>query len=350
MQTITTIGLDLAKSVFQMHAVGDDGSVLMRRKLRRGEVLATFARLSPCLVGMEACGGAHYWAREIAKLGHAVKLIPPAYVKPYVKRGKTDAVDAEAICEAVTRPTMRFVAVKSVDAQASAMVFKSRDLMVRQRSQTINALRAHLSELGLVTKTGVANVAGLIAIVRDDEDARLPALARFALKALADQIDALTRAVEDLEAKIVADVRRDEAARRLTTIPGIGPISAAAIKALVPDIAGFTSARHFAAWVGLTPKSHSSGGKERLGRISKMGNATLRTLLVLGATTVLQHIRRGAKGPNWLLDLLARRPFKVAAVALANKMARIVYALLIGGEDSRVAGQGAAGRETVATA
>jgi len=348
MKTITTIGLDLAKSVFQIHGIDDDGSVLMRRKLRRGEVLATFAKLSPCLVGLEACGSAHYWGREIAKLGHTVRLIPPAYVKPYVKRGKTDAVDAEAICEAVTRPTMRFVAVKSVEAQGAAMVFKTRDLLVRQRSQTINALRAHLSEMGVVTKTGVGNVADLVAIVRDEEDDRLPATARFALKALADQIDGLSEAIDQLEAKIVADVRRDTAARRLTTIPGIGPISAAAITALVPDIAGFTSGRHFAAWIGLTPKPHSSGGKERLGGISKMGNATLRTLLVLGATTVLQHIRRGAKGPKWILDLLARRPFKIVAVALANKMARVVYALLTKGEDYRAVGKEASGRETVA--
>lgn len=335
MKKVITIGLDLAKSVFQIHGVGPDGSVEVRRKLRRSELLTWFTRQSPCLVGMEACGGAHYWAREIAALGHEVRLIPPAYVKPYVKRGKTDAADAEAICEAVTRPTMRFVPVKSAEQQASAMVLKARALLVRQRSQSINALRAHLGELGIVAGTGVAKVAGLIAIVRDHEDARLPAAARFALKALADQIDRLTKEVEALERQLVAEVRRDNDMRRLTTIPGVGPITAAAIKALVPDIAGFKSARHFAAWMGLTPKPHSSGGKERLGSISKMGNATLRTLLVVGATSVLRHVRKGAGGPEWLIGLLARRPAKVVAVALANKMARIIFALLTKGGEYR---------------
>lgn len=269
MKEISTIGLDLAKSLFQVHGVASEGQVVVRRQLRRGEVLSFFGKLAPCLVGMEACGGTHYWAREIAALGHEVRLIPPAYVKPYVKRGKTDAADAEAICEAVTRPTMRFAPVKSADSQASAMVLKTRDLLVRQRSQTINALRAHLGELGIVAGTGVAKVAGLIAIVRDHEDARLPAAARFALKALADHIDRLTNEVEALERQLVAEVRRDDGMRHLTTIPDVGPITAAAVKALVPDIAGFASARHFAAWLGLTPKPHSSGGKERLGAISK---------------------------------------------------------------------------------
>lgn len=331
MKEISTIGLDLAKTRFQIHGVGDDGQIFVRRQLRRGEVLGFFAKVPRCLVGMEACGGAHYWAREIAALGHEVKLIPPAYVKPYVKRGKTDAADAEAICEAVTRPTMRFIAIKSAASQASAMVLKARELLVRQRSQAINALRAHLGELGIVAGTGVAKVAGLVAIVRDPDDDRLPAAARFALTALADQVERLTEQVQSLERQLVAEVRRDDDMRRLTTVPGVGPITAAAVKALVPDIAGFSSARHFAAWLGLTPKPHSSGGKQRLGAISKMGNATLRTLLVVGATSVLRHVRKGANGPAWLIGLLARRPAKVVAVALANKMARIIFALLTKG-------------------
>ncbi len=252
-----------------------------------------------------------------------------------MKRGKTDAADAEAICEAVTRPTMRFAPVKSAGQQASAMVMKTRDLLVRQRSQTINALRAHLGELGIVAGTGVAKVASLVEIIRDREDDRLPEAARLALTSLADQIDMLTAEVEGLERQIVAAVRRDDEMRRMTTIPGVGPITAAAVKALVPDISGFTSARHFAAWLGLTPKPHSSGGKERLGSISKMGNATLRTLLVVGATSVLRHVRKGANAPVWLMGLLARRPAKVVAVALANKMARIIFALLTKGGEYR---------------
>lgn len=335
MKEISTIGLDLAKTLFQVHGVTSEGYVVVRRQLRRSELLSFFGKLAPCLVGMEACGGAHYWAREIAALGHEVRLIPPAYVKPYVKRGKTDAADAEGICEAVTRPTMRFAPVKSAGQQASAMVMKTRDLLVRQRSQTINALRAHLGELGIVAGTGVAKIASLVEIIRDREDDRLPEAARLALTSLADQIDMLTAEVEGLERQIVAAVRRDDEMRRMATIPGVGPITAAAVKALVPDISGFTSARHFAAWLGLTPKPHSSGGKERLGSISKIGNATLRTLLVVGATSVLRHVRKGANAPVWLMGLLARRPAKVVAVALANKMARIIFALLTKGGEYR---------------
>lgn len=335
MSEIHVVGLDLAKQIFQVHAITSEGAVVVRRQLRRSQVLTFFSKLPSCLVGMEACGGAHFWAREIARLGHQVRLMPPNYVKPYVKRGKTDAGDAEAICEAVSRPTMRFVPVKTAEQQAAAMVLKTRDLLVRQRNQAINALRAHLSELGIVSGTGVSRVAGLIGIVRDPDDARLPVIARQVLVDLSDHIEALTERLHRLDREIVARSREDADLRRLTAVPGIGPISAASLKALVPDPSGFVSGRHFAAWLGLTPRAHSSGGKERLGRISKMGNPTLRTLLILGATTVLRHARNGGKASPWLQAILSRRPPKVAAVALANKTARIVWALLTKGSHYR---------------
>lgn len=331
MKQITTIGLDLAKQFFQVHAADAEGSPVLNRKLRRAEVLGFFEKQPACLVGIEACGSAHHWAREIASLGHEVRLIPPAYVKPFVKRGKTDAADAEAISEAVTRKTMRFVPVKSAQQQAAAMVLKTRALLVRQQTQVVNALRSHLSELGIIAGIGTARIAGLISIVRDETDARLPAAARFALTTIADQIDALALQINKLERELVFQAKHDEDMRRLVTIPGVGAVTAASIKALIPDPNGFRSGRHLAAWLGLTPKSHSSGGKERLVGISKMGNPELRCLLVLGATAVLRHARGNDNAPKWLCDLLARRPYKVAAVALANKMARIVWALLTKG-------------------
>jgi transposase len=331
MQQISTIGLDLAKQVFQVHGAEADGSPVVSRKLRRADVLTFFEQLSPCLVGMEACGGAHYWAREIAKLGHDVRLIPPSYVKPFVKRGKTDAADAEAICEAVIRKSMRFVPIKSADQQAAAMVLKTRELLVRQRTQAINALRAHLSELGIIAGVGTAKASTLVEIVKDAQDTRLPSAARFALSELANQIEQTKKRIDVLERTIVVEAKRDQDMRRLATIPGVGAIIAASIKALVPDPNGFKSGRHFAAWLGLTPKPHSSGGRERLGRISKMGNTTLRSLLILGATSVLKHARHRTDASTWLAAILARRPFKVVATALANKMARIIWALLTKG-------------------
>jgi transposase len=273
MEQITTIGLDLAKQVFQVHAADADGVPIFNRKLRRAEVLRFFEKTPACLVGMEACGSAHYWAREITALGHDVRLIPPVYVRPFVKRGKTDAADAEAISEAVTRKTMRFVPAKSAEQQAAAVVLKTRALLVNQRTQVINALRAHLSEFGIIAAAGTTKVAGLISIVRDNTDLRLPKAARIALMEVASQVDALKTQIEKLEQAIVATVRRDDDARRLVTIPGVGAIIAASVSALVPDPGGFKSGRHFAAWLGLTLKPHSSGGKERLGRISKMGVA-----------------------------------------------------------------------------
>ena len=330
MDKATTIGLDLAKNVFQVHGVDVAGKVVLRRKLRRATVLEFFAALSPALVGMEACGGAHYWARELTRLGHTVRLMPPAYVKPYVKRGKTDAADAEAICEAVTRPTMRFVPAKTEAQQASLVELRTRDLLVRQRTQAINALRSHLAEYGIVAAQG-RKIAELITLVRDSDDARLPELAREALRELVAQIETLSERIARIDGRMVWQARENETTRRLASIPGIGAIGATALAGLVPDPHGFASARHFAAWLGLTPKPHSSGGKERLGRISKQGNPMLRRLLVLGATSRLRHAKRNPDAADWATRLLARRPFKVAAVALANKMARIAWALLARG-------------------
>jgi transposase len=304
MNETTTIGLDTAKQVFQVHG---------KTQLRRSEVIRSFDRLPRCRVGLEACGGAHFWARELTALGHDVRLIPASYVKPYVKRGKTDAIDAEAICEAVSRPTMRFVPIKTVDCQAGVMLLKTRYLLVKQRTQSINSLRGHLSELGIIAAKGTGKVETLIAIIRDKTDERIPAVARRALEMLAEQVEALFQRIATLENEIVSEVRRDDTMRRLATIPGVGPITAATIVALVPDPRAFNSGRHFAAWIGLTPKMHSTGGKERLGRISKI------------------HARRGATVSPWLTGLLARRPAKVAAIALANKMARVIWALLTKG-------------------
>ena len=263
-------------------------------------MLRFFEKMPPCLVGLEACGGSYYWVRQIAALGH----------------------DVAVICK-----IMRFAPIKSADQQAAAMVLKTRALLVRQQTQAISALRAHLSELGVIAATGPAKVEALTQIVRDETDARLPKAARFALTEIADQIEMLRQQIDKLERDIVTEAKRDEDMRRLNTIPGVGAITAASMKALVPDADGFKSGRHFAAWLGLTPKPHSSGGMERLGRISKMGNPMLRSLLFLGASSVLRRAKDNAKAPRWLIALLARRPFKVVAVALANKMARIIWAL-----------------------
>ena len=261
MHDITTIGLDLAKSIFQVHGVADDGRVIVRRALRRSQVFDFFRQLSPCLVGLEACGSSHYWAREISALGHEVRMIPPIYVKAYVKRGKTDAADAEAICEAVTRPTMRFVAIKSIEQQAAGMVLKVRALLMRQRTQLANAFRAHMSELGSVTALGMVSLGKLADQVRDPENA-MPQMARDALLDLVEQIDMLTERIEQIDVSILASVKADETAKRLTSIPGVGPLIAATVRAAVHDIGSFRSGRDFAAWMGLTPRLSSSGGKE----------------------------------------------------------------------------------------
>lgn len=295
MGEISTIGIDLAKNVFQLHGVTSEGQVLLRRQLRRAQVLVFFARLQPCLIGVEACAGAHFWARELAKLGHEVRLMPPSYVKAYVKRGKTDAADAEAICEAVTRPSMRFVPVKTEDQQAVLLMHRTRDFLVRQLTQTGNAIRAHLGEFGLVVAKGVHNMERLFAAAGV---ADLPDVARNPIRLLVEQFRDTHEKIEDVTAEIKAAQKDDETARRLETIPGIGPLTSSAIAAFVgqtvprtlcrssklPDVANFRCSCDLSAWIGLTPKPYSSGGKERLGRISKMGNRYIRRLLYLGAS------------------------------------------------------------------
>ena len=304
------------------------GRVIFRKKIGRARLLAFFAARPPCLVAMEACGGAHYWGRELAKLGHAVRLIPPAYVKPFVKRHKNDAADAEAICEAAQRPSMRFVPVKSEEQQASAVVFRARDLLVRQRTQCINALRGHLTEYGWVIPKGVPHMARLIERIEDPAEL-LPEGARAILSVLIATLRALDEQIAVLDAEIVRRAKADLVARRLMTIPGVGPITATAIVALAPPPETFKAGRHFAAWLGLTPLQKSTGGKHKLGAISKMGERTLRRLLTIGASAVVkQALRRGAPVGSWLAQMLARKPKMLVIVALANKTARIVWALL----------------------
>jgi transposase len=293
-----TIGLDLAKQVFQVHGVDEAGKVVARRRLRRSEVLAFFEGLPRSLVGMEACGSAHYWARELRALGHEVRLMPPSYVKPYVKRSRTDAADAEAICEALTRPTMHFVPIKSAEQQSVLMLHRARDLLIRQRTMLVNALRAHLSELGIVAAQGMANLVKLVSIVSDERDGRIPPLARTSLRAIVGQIGDLQSRLREVDLAIHGWHRASEASRRLETIPGIGPITASAIAATVTDPTLFPSGRHLAAWFGLVPRQSSSGGKERLGRISKQGDPYVRRLLVVGALSVVRMFETGARATN----------------------------------------------------
>jgi len=325
MVNVTTIGIDLAKSVFQLHGVDAEGSAVLRRQLKRSQMLEFFKRQPTCLIGMEACAGAHYWARELVKLGHDVRLMQPSYVKGYVKRGKTDKADAEAICEAVSRPSMRFVPVKSEETQALLLTHKAREFLVRQQTQIVNAMRAHLGEFGIVVPKGIHNVERLIAAC---DRADLPAPARKALNLLADQLADTQKKIDALTADIRADAKTNEAAQRLQTIPGIGPITASALVSALPDIAGFKSGRDLSAWLGLTPRPHSTGGKERLGRISKMGNRYLRRLLYLGAIAQVSARCRGEPGEDWLCKIIQRKKPKQAAIALANRMARTAYALM----------------------
>ncbi len=325
---VSTIGLDIAKSVFQVHGVDGSGATVMRRQLRRRQLLGFFAKQPPCLVGMEACATAPHWAREIGALGHEVRLMPPHYVKPYVKRNKNDAADAEAICEAVTRPTMRFVAVKSTEQQGVLMLHRTRELMVRQRTMLVNAIRAHMAEFGIVARVGLPQVKALLAVIADEEDGRLPPPARTCLAGLAAQLMSLEREIAAAERRIHAWHRASPASRRLETIPGIGPITASALAASIADPSVFKNGRELAAWIGLVPRQSSTGGKERMGRISKQGDHYLRWLLVAGSMTVIRHAKRRGTANPWLAELIAGKPTKVAAVALANKMARMAWALL----------------------
>ena len=332
MSEITTIGLDLAKNVFQAHGADALGRLVLRRKLRRDQVLAFFSQLPPCVVAMEACGGAHFWGREIGKLGHEVRLIPPAYVKPFVKRQKNDVADAEAICEAALRPTMRFVPVKSEETQGAAMVFRVRELLIRQRTQAINALRGHLAEFGQIVPQGAANAARLIAIV-ENQDSDLPADAIATLKVLVAALAHLESEIGQLDAEIARRAKENEVARRLMTVPGIGPLIATALAVLAPPPGTFRKSRDFAAWLGLTPRQHSTGGKQRLGATTKMGERSLRRLLIIGANSVVikRNVHKEAQPGTWLGSLLLRKPPMLVRVALANKMARIVWALMARG-------------------
>ena len=335
MDEVSIIGIDLAKRSFQLHGARADGSVVFRKKLGRGKLLAFLASVPRCVVAMEACASAHYWGREIMALGHEVRLIPPFYVKPFVKRQKNDATDAEAICEAGQRPSMRFVAVKGEEQQARAMLFRTRDLLVRQRTQTINALRGHLAEFGIIAPQGRAHVARLAAVL-EDGGSGLPEPVRELGALLLEQIAGLDAKIAGLEKEIHAHARRDADAIRLMTIPGVGPICATAIQAFAPPMESFRCGRDFSAWLGLVPRQHTTGGKPRLGKISKMGQRDLRRLLVTGAMAVVRWaVRRGETSDPWLARMLARKPRMVVAVALANRMARIAWALMVNKEDYR---------------
>jgi transposase len=336
MQTITTIGLDIAKSVFQVHGVDAGGKVLFRRQLKRRYVLAFFQKLPSCLVGIEACASSHHWSRELQALGHTVRLMPPAYVKPYVKRHKNDAADAEAICEAVTRANMRFVATKTPEQQSCLMLHRTRHLFIRQQTAVINAIRAHLAEFGIVAPVGRNGVEELLGIVADPSDKRVPEVARACLAALGTQLRVLKAQILEFDRMIIAWHRSNETSKRLDELPGVGPALATALVASVADPKAFRSGRDFSAWIGLVPKQHSSGGRDKLGSISKQGDRYLRSLFTAGALAVIRYAKIHGTGHRpWLAALLARRPTKVAAIALANKIARMAWAMMAKGERYR---------------
>jgi transposase len=331
LSSVTSVGLDLAKLVFQVHCVDASGQLVVAKALKRKAVLAFFGTLPPCLVGLEACGSAHHWARELIKLGHDARIMPPAYVKPYVRRQKNDAADAAAICEALTRPSMRFVGVRTLENQALLMRHKAREMLVLQRTQLLNGLRGHLNEIGVIAAQGPRHAHQLAdRIEAGDED--IPLAVREALAPLVAQLRNLDEAITRLDRTIAKLVQQDERARRLMTVPGVGPITASAMVASVQDVSGFSGPREFAAFLGLAPRQNSSGGKQRLGRISKMGNRYLRKLLVVGAHAVLYHRQPHTDALRmWAKKLMEKKPFKLVAVALANKMARIAFAMLRAG-------------------
>jgi transposase len=345
MEEISTVGLDIAKSVFQVHAIDAADKIADRRSLKRRQVLAYFTRLKPCLIGMEACATAHHWARELMALGHEVRLMPPSYVKPYVKRNKTDAADAEAICEAVRRPSMRFVPTKSKDQQSILMLHRTRRLLVEQRTKLINAIRAHLAEFGIVAGVGRKGVEALLQrLTQEAEENELPAEARVCLTLLAEQLELTKRQILELDRRVLAYHRSSSLSQRLEAIPGIGPLISTALVASIPDPTVFRSGRDLSAWIGLVPRQNGTGGKPRSGPISKAGDRYLRRLLVVGAMAVIRRARQPGYTANpWLVQLLAKhRSAKLAAVALANKMARIAWALMARGEPYRPARPAAA--------
>lgn len=332
MTKISRIGMDTSKQIFQLHGVDEAEQIVERRKLRRREMLEFFGKLAPTVIGIEACGSSHYWARELRRLGHEVKLMAPQLVKPYVSRGKNDAADAEALCEAMSRPKMRFVPVKSAEAQAALMLAGLRDRLVRNRTQLANAIRGYAAEFGLVAAKGKAKIAPLLSRLQADE--AVPDLAREMFAEHAEEYAQLEARLAAIDAKLMAWHRANALSRNLARIPGVGPVIASLLVMKTPDPHAFRSGRHFAAWLGLTPKDHSTAGKVRLGVITRAGDEVLRSLLVVGATAVIWQVRRGTgRNPSpWLVELLKRKPPKLAAVALANKIARVAWKLMATGE------------------
>jgi transposase len=330
-KTFIRIGVDVAKNYFQVHALISEDDPAVTRKLRRSKMREFFSQIEPSLIGMEACGSAHYWARELKAMGHEVLLMPPAYTKPYVKRGKNDAVDAEAICEAVSRPGMRFVPIKSAEQQATLMLHKTRELLVKQRTMSVNALRSHLSEFGIIIAKGIGRIDELLKLA--EVDTTLPDAAKAAVNILAEILGGIEKAIDDLEKQIAVSHAQCEMSRLLDKVPGVGKLIASVITASTPDPSVFRSGRDFAAWLGLTPRQNSSGGKQTLGGITKQGNRYIRKLLVLSATSLLRSVskRKGALA-DWISALLAKKPARLVTVALANKLARMIWAIMRTGE------------------